>query len=361
LRMKIAFFGAWGAFDYFRIGGTESFARRLVGGLREAGVQADYVIYGAGRTGRLTVPPGVDLYYFTGLGEALQHLAGHYQHIVTIYLRPKDRLPYMYFRRRHQQRLTCHLVFFGWPDSLLHRKAAFLEARLYPFNGRLFCISPRIWRYVKGWSDKALMLLPPVPESYFLSPEDKTEEGKIRVTYVGRTDPGKGIEDVINLFTWLQDSPEVEVEIYGFHRRDAKVSARINEWLCRQETMRYHYTDYDGYTPETEVKVRRILRDTDILVLPYQRLSSTIDTPLLLLEGMAALCAVATRPLGDLPSIYGPSPFLFSGPDGLRQAVQVIQGARGIMPQERQRIMARNREIGFGTKEATALLLDALT
>jgi hypothetical protein len=76
--MKIAFFGAYGSFDYFRIGGTESFARRLAGGLNEAGQQADYVIYGAGRTEKQGTPGGIDLYYFAGLEEALQHLASHY-------------------------------------------------------------------------------------------------------------------------------------------------------------------------------------------------------------------------------------------------------------------------------------------
>ena len=39
--MKIAFFGASGAFDYFKIGGAESFNRRLATGLIRGGHRAD--------------------------------------------------------------------------------------------------------------------------------------------------------------------------------------------------------------------------------------------------------------------------------------------------------------------------------
>ncbi len=358
--MKIAFFGAFGAFEYFRIGGTESFARRLATGLRDLGQEADFVVYGAPVTKRQATPAGIDLCYFAELPGALRHLAEGYEHVLTMYLYPRDRLTYMFFRRRYRNRLTCHQFYFGWPDSLLRRKAAFLDARLYPYNGRLFCVSPRIYHYARSWSPSARLFLPPVPESYFLTPEDKPVGGKLRVTYIGRTDPGKGIEDVIQLFTELKDSPGVEVAIHGFHRRDAAVSEQIHESLCRQGTISYHHEDYDGYTPEVEAGVGRILRDTDVLVLPYRRLSSTIDTPLLLLEGMAALCAVATRPLGDIPSLYGPSPFLFSGADGLGPLAQEIEGAGKIMAPERRRILGRNRELGFGTKQAVNLLLQCL-
>jgi glycosyltransferase involved in cell wall biosynthesis len=359
--MKIAFFGAFGAFEYFRIGGAESFARRLAAGLLELGLRADFVVYGAPVSKRQATPAGIDLFYFAELPGALRHLAEGYEHVLTMYLYPRDRLTYMFFRRRYRNRLICHQFYFGWPDAVLRRKAAFFDARLYPFNGRLFCVSPRILRYVENWSDRGRLFLPPVPESYFLAPEDKSDGSKTRVTYIGRTDPGKGIEDVIQLFTELKDSPGVEVAIHGFHRRNAAVSEQIHESLRRQDTIPYHHEDYDGYTPEMEAGVGRILKETDVLVLPYRKLSSTIDTPLLLLEGMAALCAVVTRSLGDIISTYGPSPWLISESAQIVSVVDRILEAQTILPGERRRIYLRNRELGFDLKSAANLLVHSLS
>jgi hypothetical protein len=38
-----------------------------------------------------------------------------------------------------------------------------------------------------------------VPESYFLKPEEKPDKEKIRLTFLGRIDPGKGINEVIEI------------------------------------------------------------------------------------------------------------------------------------------------------------------
>ena len=42
--MKIAFFGLKQAFDYFQIGGTESFIKRISGELIKNGIKVDYII-----------------------------------------------------------------------------------------------------------------------------------------------------------------------------------------------------------------------------------------------------------------------------------------------------------------------------
>src|SRR5208337_1353650 len=170
--MKIAFFGFYGSFDYFKIGGTESFARRLAGGLIRQGHQVDFVVYGAPNPSQGQADPGIRLSVWVALKEALATLPG-YDHVMTMYVPTRDRLCYLRFRRRERRRLRFHQGYFVWPDSPIRRKLAFLDARLYPFNGRLFCVSPRLVREVEGWSARGALLLPPVPESFFLAPEDK--------------------------------------------------------------------------------------------------------------------------------------------------------------------------------------------
>jgi glycosyltransferase involved in cell wall biosynthesis len=358
--MKIAFFGIYGSFDYVKIGGVESFSRRLATGLIQAGHEADFVIYGAPAPEHRVVDPGIGLHYFCEIKAALQFLTRHYGQIITLHLPLRDRWTYLSFRRLHQSRLKFHQVYFNWPDSLVKRKAAFLEARLYPFNGRLFCVSPRQYHYVRRWSPKAVLLLPPVWESYFLEPEAKPKHDKLRVTYIGRTEPGKGIEDVIYLYKELKDQPQIEIEIHGFYHQHTQIGVKFHEWLNREAGLRYFHTPFEGYSPEVDLNLARILHNTDILVLPYQKLSSTIDTPVLLLEGMAALCAVATKPLGDIPTLYGPSPFILKGPDEMASMIKRLQSSPELLTKERQRIFHRNAELGFSAAQVAARLIGAI-
>lgn len=358
--MKIAFFGAFGSFDYFKIGGTESFSRRLGSALVKRGHQVDFIVSRAPVSRQGHTDLGIGLFSLPGLASALDTLGQGYDHVVSMYLPPKDRLVYAAFRHRQRQRRRFHKVFFGWPDSLLKRKAGFLEARLYPFNGRIFCISPRIYDYARSWAGNARLLLPPVPEAYFLAPADKANHPKTRVVYIGRTEWGKGIEDVIALFRHLAGHPELHLEIHGFHHPHNAAAVKIHTWLQQQADLRYYYTPLESFSPEAEANLATTLRQTDILILPYQRLSSTIDTPLLLLEGMASLCAVVTRRFGDIPDTYGQSPFLLPESGHILAAADAILQARDRLPEERQRIRRRNAELGFQTGQVCTRFLEAI-
>jgi glycosyltransferase involved in cell wall biosynthesis len=206
-----------------------------------------------------------------------------------------------------------------------------------------------------------MLLLPPVPENYFLGTEDKKAPEKIRVTYIGRTEPAKGIEEVIALFREFQDNPRIEIEIQGFHHKNSDISVQIHQWLGRQESLRYFYTPFEGYSPAVDDNLRRILKDTDILVLPYRKLSSTIDTPLLLLEGMASLCAVAVPAVGNIPDLYGPSPFLLTETRGLPEVVQEVLESPDSLTKERVRIFQNSARLGFQLDRVTNRFLDAIS
>jgi glycosyltransferase involved in cell wall biosynthesis len=358
--MKIAFFGSFGSFDYFKIGGTESFARRLATTLVNAGHQADFIIYGSPTSRFQTAGPGIGLYSLTKLSEALPFLVKNYEHVLTLYLRPSDRLSYLRFRQRHNQRLRFHQIYFSWPDSVIKRKAAFWDARLHPFNGRLICISPRQFNYVRQWSDRAVLLVPPVWETYFLAPDTKSSHDQLRVTYIGRTEPAKGIEQVIHLLTQLKDCPWLHGEIHGFHHSHSKASVQIHEWLKDQKQFGYFYSPFESHSQELEDNLIRILKDTDILLLPYRQLSSTIDTPMLLLEGMASLCAVVSMASGSIPDIYGASPFLLSDHTTIADIITWAHASPQRLADERQRIFQRNAELGFQAQTVAARLLEAI-
>jgi glycosyltransferase involved in cell wall biosynthesis len=359
--MNIAFFGSYGAFDYFKIGGIESLTRRLAGELLRRGHRVGFVVYGAPTTGDEIAGAGINLHYRPTLKAALATIAHSYDQVLTLYLHPRDRLIYLQFRRAQRHRLCFHRLCNGWPDSSLKRWASNLDARLYPFNGRLFCISLRIKKAVSQWSEKGVLLLPPVSEAYFLTPESKPWHQTVKVTYIGRTEPAKGIEEVINLHRLFQNPSAWDLTIYGFYHQNHADAVRIHEWLAHQQEIRYVNTPFEGYSPGVEDNLVQVLAESDILLLPYLRLSSTIDTPVLLCEGMASLCAVFTRPWGDIPTIYGPSPFLLNKVEEMGEVLNRLPRSQELLKQERERIYQRNKQLGFNTEMVAQHFLEAIS
>ncbi|MCD6364719.1 MAG: hypothetical protein J7M14_02470, partial [Planctomycetes bacterium] len=68
---------------------------------------------------------------------------------------------------------------------------------------------------------------------------------------------------------------------------------------------------------------------------------------LLLLEGMAALCAVVTPALGSIPQIYGPSRFALDGAWNSKTVVNLIETATEFLPFERRRLVEQCRSLSF--------------
>jgi len=358
--MKIAFFGQYGTFDYFRIGGTESYARRLSAGLIAQGHQVDFVSYRAPAAKACMIPEGPGLHYFSRLAEAFDFLGRYCDHVVNFYVLPHDRLRFLLFRRRNHRHIRFHQFFFNFADSPLRRLLAVADARLYPYNGRLFCVSPRQYRAVRRWSKRAMLLLPPVPEDFFLDPGAKTAGQAVCLTYIGRTEPGKGIEEVINLFQYFQGLPGIRLKLYGYHHPHCQASVSIHHWLSRQEALGYHYTPYESHDPQVDSHLRQILKDTDILLLPYLRSISTIDAPVLLLEGMAYLCATIAPVQGSIPDIYGASAFLYGDAREMPRRILHAAADPAMLETEKQRLFRRNQELGFHTGTVTRRFLEAL-
>jgi len=360
--MKIAFFGLKQAFDYFQIGGTESFVRRLAANFIAKGIELDYVLYGDPLPRELN-QNGINLNYFRTFEDALSFLENRkYEHVITIYLLPKDRLKYGLFRKKSSKSIVFHFVYFGWPDSLLKRRLYFAEARLFPYNGKLFCISKRQYEYVSKCVNSAVYLLPPVPENFFLQPDEKPVNDKIKVTFLGRIDPGKGINEVIEIFSALKDDYRFECSIYGIHIPEHKESLKIHNWLKNQKEIKYIEVERQKYSAAVEDFVRNIFKETDIFIQPYQRLSSTIDTPLILLETMASLCAVITKPFGNIPDIYGKSNFLIPPERFVPDTIELLKSVTfDDLFAERKRVYEQNRNLNFVAGAAAERFINAIS
>ena len=360
--MKIAFFGLRNSFDADHIGGMDSIVRRTALRLAEQGDEVALVLYGCAESTSRRLSEGIEIQKLQTLADALRVLEEQYDHVVTIYLKPRDRLAYARFRKSHEESVRFHHLYSGWNESRLKRELLFAEARLFPFNGCVFCVSPRIYLYVSKWARRAELLLPPVSNSYFCNSEDKPDDGILRITYAGRLDPEKGTSEAVEVFRRLAGRANIAARVCGFVWSHNPEAIGLHKSLLADPDIVYEPVMYQAWTPEVDENLIQLLRQTDILLLPYRKLSSTVDTPLLLLEGMANLCAVITPSLGDLHETYGHSDFNLRGAWNMGAALELIEHARPNLAAERERLVRRNASLGFDTISVTQrfrrLLLD---
>lgn len=359
--MRIAFFGLNTAFNYSQIGGVESFIRRLSAELIKNNVEVDYILYNENIDTVLTPLKGLTLRYFKTFDRALKATMSGYDHVITIYLSPRDRLQYIFFRKKYNKSTFFHFIYFSWPDLLIKRSLYFTEAMFFPYNGKLFCISKRQFEYVRRWANNVVYLLPPVPDNYFLKLEEKPINEKIRITFLGRVDPGKGINEVIEIFKTLKGNDKFDCSIYGIHIPEHKESFKIHNFLKNQDEIKYIEVERKKYSPEVEEMVRDVLKNTDILILPYKKLSSTIDTPLTLLEAMASLCVVITKPFGNIPDIYGKSKFIIPSENFVNNTLNLLNSITyDDLIEERKRIYEQNNILDFKTSSIVKKFLEAI-
>lgn len=357
--MKLAFWGRHGSFDYDHIGGTNSLLRRLSTDLVcRRHFQVDYILYGQPAR-EITHLPGLRSRYYRTLSEALDVLT-EYDHVVTIYLPPRDLLTYIHFRATHRRKTLFHMLYQSWPESTVKRELMFALHRLIAYNGRSFAISPRLIQRVKHWDSQAVLLWPPVPQHYFVQLSQKASSDKIHVTFLGRIDIGKGVLEAIDIFNSLADCSEVELAFYGIYWESDPTAVQLHHQLSEQRRFLYTPIKFSNYSDRIDEMVRSVFYDTDIFIQPYRNLSSTIDTPLLILEAMASLCAVITKPYGDIPYIYGKSPCLINSHGLCEQAIKLILSAKEWLPSERERIERQNKSLHFDTPSVAERFVDAL-
>ena len=356
--MRIVFFGQQSTIDFHQIGGVESFIRRLAMQLVKEGDAVDYVMFGCQETKVVTMEDGkLRLLYFKSFLRALKALFESYDYVITTYLHFVKRLEFLLFRFIYHKKLKFCVILLGLPESALKRWMIFFDAKL--FYEKVLVISPRLFKAARRWSLDPVLLLPPVPEDYFLRLDEKPRRKKIRLTYIGRIDVRKGIEDAIELFLKLRDHENIETQIYGYYSDFGPNSQNIYKWLKEQSQIKFVDVEQNSYTPQLEQQIRLALKDTDVLVLPYRSIDGTIDIPLLLLEGMASLCAIITTTCGDIPFIYGKSKLLLDETSDLKHIINILSAPSRLYA-ERIRILTRNKELKFGAKDISRLFRESL-
>lgn len=282
--MKLAFFGSEGSFNFHKIGGVDAFVRRLSMHLSAEGHEIHLITYGAEKETSEIVSKGITIIKRKIFDAALDFMVKQeIKKIFICYLHRPDRKRIKAFKQNNPS-VDISLLLTVFHNSVLKRNAAYLEAAMNKSYKNIYGISERITASVKNFSKRATLLLPPVDDAFFCKPQ-KRESGKFRISYMGRLDKGKGADIVIDFFKNNNfDKSQFEFYIYSYPWKNDKESMAMHNFLLGQNEITYIESKVKTYSASVDVELRKIIDDSDVFLLPYRTLSSTIDSPLVPLE-----------------------------------------------------------------------------
>ncbi len=316
--VSIAFLADGRGFAYARVGGAESYVRRLAGAALTQGAKVEYILFNTGEDVSEEVSPGLTVRRLPDLASALRAIDNSdLTDVVTVLLSPPEELRYALFRRRRSKRLRFHKILFGGDVGGAKRLMLAMARGIRRYNGSTFVLTDRTMATLSGRGN--YLLRPPVPDSFYATPADKSQSGPLKVIFVGRLDPEKGVDEVLELFDRLASRDDVDLTVHGYTWKGLRESEEIHERLVAQERIHYVAGSHEGYSPGAEQAIGEIFNRADVIVLPYKRFDRTIDPPLILLEAMASLCIPLTRPAGAVPEVV-PAEWLCEGDDFVRWA-----------------------------------------
>jgi len=160
----------------------------------------------------------------------------------------------------------------------------------------------------------------------------------------------------------LAASPGLQLRVSAYAFKGEPSADAMEKRVMAVPGVSYVRRDHDGWSPAVESELAAELAGTDFLLLPYRDASCSIDVPLLLLEGMASGCCILSRPVGEVPAIYGASPFVVADPDFPAAASALIgKCSAADLSSERDRVARRCRELAFDTPSVTDELLRIIT
>lgn len=288
--MKICFFGWKRAFDYYQIGGTESFVRRLASGLIELGHEATYVMYGASKK-QLITPEGfnANLYYEQRFEEALDHLRNEgFELVISTYIHPRHRPGFLLFRRNQKKDTHFSTIMFSPFRSKTKLLLGSMDLHSYD---SVFVVSERIKKQIARLGVRSEVLPPPVSDVFFEAAKKRTpsQDDRIRVGYIGRADYGKGFDIAVEVMKSLDETRFApSILTYSWPEKDYEISTDEFE----KSGIRFEITQYAKYSNQIEGKVVDFLKENDIMLFPYRTLDTTIDVPLSVVEAIVSGCIV---------------------------------------------------------------------
>ncbi|MEW6096779.1 MAG: glycosyltransferase [bacterium] len=304
--MRIAICGRVKELYPGKIGGLESFHRRIAYQLVKEGHEVDYHLYGPIKGEITSFGPKIKIFYYNSHEEFRKKAnLKLYQLIHITMINMRDVLKLLPIRIFTSTKIYLFCFYYEEALSLINNKKWRLLLIKFVFH-KIIGISPRIVRVLNENNLSASLIYPPVSKEYFCDIREKQKlKEQIIISYMGRIDQDKGLENVLNVFQRLKESygEKIKLQIIGSYSPSTPTSLSLHKEIQNLKEIEYVARELDYYTSFGEDFLLHAIRETDILFLPYANLDRSLDLPLLVLEGIASLCIIISTPVGDIPEI----------------------------------------------------------
>jgi glycosyltransferase involved in cell wall biosynthesis len=296
--MNFLFVGSKANLDLNRIGGIESTMRELLFFLKKRNHDITVLLIDLKlKKETMIISDLVEITVITtSITLARKHLFKKYDvinFIQTPFENPFFALSFLVYKTIKKKVTTK--FFFTYPTL---KNSTFLQKQKLKFLiDHTFVFSKRMETLAKHIVENVTMLYPPVSEFYIKS-STRTTYSKTRILYAGRLSKDKGLDVLINVYKYLPRE-RYELGIIGYFTNHND----YENYFEKISNLKLDYLKIDSHNSKNKSPLP--LDQYDILLLPYQDLGPTLDTPLLILEGLSSNCKVITSNIESLNSIEG--------------------------------------------------------
>jgi len=307
--MIIAFIGYKNSFHYDKIGGTDAIVRRISNYLSDK--NKIYILnYGHKKEKTTQISKNIIQVDFLTLNDMFEFiLKNNILNSISIYLKPLDRIKAYLFQKKHSN-IVFHTLITVYNENIFKKWVLFLESSL-TYQGNIYCVSNRIFKSMKNISSKSILLLPPVDDNFFCTNEIKASE-KIKISYMGRLDYGKGADLAYEYFINSDLDPnKYDFYMYAYPWENDAFSVDLHNKLLQQTKVKYIETKLYSDPIEIDKFLAKVIDDTNLFFLPYRFMRSTIDAPLVPMEIMSRGKPFISTNIGGIKEItYHPDALL---------------------------------------------------
>lgn len=344
IKKNIIIFGYKNTFGPNILGGLDSFYRRISFIYSKHNYNVIYLLYGYYNNNIFKVSDNITIINCISFSDSIHILNNTEGTVIVNAIHRNNRLSFIKYRLVNKNR-SFHLVYSVYSEGMLTRNLYLLESFLYPYNGIGLCFSPRLESAVRRRRNNACTFLPPVKNLFFQKPKILEAKVRINVSFLGRIDPGKGTKRFTDIAEHFSKDKRFLFNMYGYTWPNCNICKNEEDRINNLGFIKYHKNEHSSWSTKIEKDVASILHRTDVLILPYQKLSSTTDIPVLLLEGMAASCCVIIPDLGDLSFVYGKSEFVLREEQFVDSAIKLLYRLPEIIENEKKRVWKRVKEL----------------
>ena len=145
---------------------------------------------------------------------------------------------------------------------------------------KVHSISPRIHKFLNSIGVENDFILPPVDKKFFIN-ETKSISNRTIVSYIGRFDKDKGTDRILK----MKLNPRTEkVFVLSYYYGRAPAGIRNITKGVNIKLIKYNKLS----VKKGEKQVMKLLKTSHIVLFPFKTLRNTLDIPLLILESIAS-------------------------------------------------------------------------